>query len=274
MIDHPDRSPEPKPIRHLGCCLGLLVRRIVQRAKTLRAGAPMLLLFSLLILMTSSGCQRFCWPACAPLQAPFPAFGTGLGLFAKPVPPPFVEPRKYSLFVSPEFPHYGPQRVLIVPTGTESGRYQTPIHFAESLSASLRSCGVAEVIFPPQLDCTMTVDRLLTGQFSEWEIAALSRAWHCDAILFVRVNQFQGFAPLKASVTAALVDANESMVVFAVDGNWDTSDPDIRSGFEHFVTNSAYDASESELKLQFQSPNRLFAYIGHQITDAWQRAKF
>jgi len=195
-----------------------------------------------------------------------------MGIFRKPPPIPFVDPQKYSLFVSPDFSVVAPKRVLIVPTGTESGRYQLPVQFGEALAGAIRSSGVAEVVFPPQIDCRMSIDRLLAGQFDDRDIVMLSENWQCDGILFVRVNQFQAFKPLKASVTAALVDANESMVIFAIDGNWDTNDPEIKAGFEHYVKRSTSDISETESRLQFRAPSRLLAYVAFQMTGAWQRA--
>lgn len=222
----------------------------------------------LVALMSGLGCNS-CFQ-CSPLWQ-IPTFPR-MGIFRKPLPEPFFETHKYSLFVAPDFIDKSPRRVLIVPTGTESGRYQVPIHFAETLAGAVRAAGVAEVVFPPQLNCLMSVDRLLTGQFDEWEIASLARDWECDGIMFVRVNHLQSFAPLKVSVTAALVDANESMVVFAIDGNWDTTDAEIKCGFEHFVKQSSLDASDSELRLQQHAPSRLLAYVAQQMTSAWQQA--
>lgn len=218
------------------------------------------------IILITSGCH---WNYCGPPSLTIPTIPR-LGIFRKPLPEPFVESHKYSLFVAPNFQTDCPKRVLLVPTGTESGRYQVPSHFAEALAGAMRAGGVAEVVFPPQLDCLMSVDRLLTGQFEEADIVHLANAWQCDGVMFIRVNQIQSYAPLKASVTVALVDANESMVVFAVDGNWDTADPDIRAGFENFLKWSVVECSESELRLQSQSPGRFFAYIAQQITAAWR----
>ncbi len=231
-------------------------------------GASLVLICWIAVAGLMSGCNACyqCGPAWALPSIP------PLGIFRKPPPQPFFDPQNYSLFVAPDFASIAPQRVLIVPTGTESGRYQIPIHFAEALAGAIRSAGVAEVVFPPQMECLMTVDRLLTGQFDERDIASLSRNWQCDGILFVRVNQLQAYAPLKASVTAALVDARESVVVFAIDGNWDTSDSEIRAGFEHFVKQGSLDVSDSEMRLQRQAPSRLMAYVAYQLTSAWQTA--
>lgn len=243
-------------------------REALRTGQVRLSAGPRWIIVVLMLMISGQGCSS-CYQ-CPPVWQ-LPTIPR-MGIFRKPLPEPFFEVHKYSLFVAPDFVDRAPRRVLIVPTGTESGRYQVPIHFAESLAGAVRAAGVAEVVFPPQLDCQMSVDRLLTGQFDEWEITNLARDWQCDGVMFVRVNQIQSFAPLKASVTAALVDANESVVAFAIDGNWDTTDPEIRNGFEHFVKQSSLDASDSERRLQHQAPSRLFAYVAQQMTSAWQQA--
>lgn len=215
--------------------------------------------------LSFSGCGY--WGACGrPIYNPFG------WMFSKPAPEPFFEPFKYSLYSAPDFNTNPPLRVLIVPTGTESGRYQVPVQFAEALAGAIRAEGLAEVVFPPEIVCTMSVDRILSGQFDEFEIVNLTKAWHCDAVMFIRVNQLQAFAPLKTSVTAALVDSNESVVTFALDGNWDTTDPEILKGFKHYLKRGAVGASESELNLQLQSPSRMYAFVAWQIANAWKRS--
>lgn len=216
------------------------------------------------IVITSVGCHSFCCPTLPHIPR--------LGIFRKPIPAPFFEAHKYSLFTSPQLTELPPRRVVIVPTGTELGRYQAPAHFAESLAAAMRAEGVCEVVSPPQAQCNTTVDGILTGQFDERELIDLARTWHCDAVMFVRVNQFQGHTPLRASVTAALVDANESKVIFAVDGIWDVGDPETRAGFEHFVVNRLNDCPETALKIELQSPNNLFGFVAYQMTTAWKQA--
>ena len=216
------------------------------------------------IAITSVGCQSFCCPALPEIPR--------LGIFRKPIPAPFYESHKYSLFTSPQMIDSPPLRVVIVPTGTEAGRYQTPVLFAENLTAAIKAAGVCDVVLPLQLECTTTVDGLLTGQFDERELVQLARQWNCDAVMFVRVSQFQGHSPLSASVTAALVDANEARVIFAVDGRWDVGDQETREGFEHFVANRLGDSSETALKIQLQSPNNLLCFAAHQMTTAWKQA--
>jgi len=198
--------------------------------------------------------------------------GSCFSFWRKPGPEPFYEPFKYSLYASPQLSEHSPHRILLVPTGTENGRYQAPVQFAEALAGAIRAAGLAEVVFPPEISCSMTVDRILSGQFDEAEIVSLIKAWHCDAVMFVRVNHLQAYAPLKTSVTAALVDGNESVVIFAVDGNWDNTDPDINKGFKHFLKRGGADHSESELGLQLQSPSRMFAFVAWQISNAWERS--
>lgn len=192
-----------------------------------------------------------------------------MGIFRASTSPPFVEPQKYSLYVSPHLSRLQPHRVVIVPTGTESGRYQVPLQFAEALASAIRLAGLTEVVIPTGGDCHLTVDRILSGQFEECEILDLAKTWNCDAVLFVRVNQLQAHAPLRACVTAALVDTRESVVIFAMDGNWDLADAEIRMGFEHFLNTRCLDLPATQQQLQRRSPHQLFAYIAHQITRAW-----
>jgi hypothetical protein len=210
------------------------------------------------------GCHHVCYP-------------TPIGMhlchwFHQPATIPFQEPQKYSLYTSPQLAVDPPRRIVLVPTGTQARGYQAPIQFAESFSAAIRQSGICEIVLPSGVECRTTVDGILTGQFDEREIVQLARTWHCDAVMFVRVNQFQGFDPLGACVTAALVDANESVVLFAVDGNWDTADPEIKMGFEHFVTNRTLDSPETARQIQFQAPGNLFDYVAHQMSGALRTA--
>ncbi len=127
--------------------------------------------------------------------------------------------------------------------------------------------GIFEVVEPQHVQCKSTVDGILAGRFDEREMVELARAYSCDAVLFVRVNQLQGHWPLKASVTAAMVDANEAVVVFAIDGNWNTADRDIRGSYERFVDSRTGDESHSVKQIYLKSPTNLMAYVAHQMTD-------
>ena len=71
---------------------------------------------------------------------------------------------------------------------------------------------------------------------------------------------------MQASVTAAIVDANESIVVLAVDGNWDIADPEIRQAYECFVDQRVNDVPYSSREIYLQSPKNLFEFIANQVT--------
>lgn len=175
--------------------------------------------------------------------------------------------KKFSSFVSHKFKQQPPRRVALIPTRLGVGRYDASTKFIESLAAEIRLSGVFEVVKPEQVQCRATVDEILTGRFDEREIAEIARRYHCDAIMLVRLNEFQGHWPLKASITAAMVDANESIVTFSVDGNWDTSDPQIHQGYRSFVCSKTRDVPEEACLIHMQSPANLFAYAARQITN-------
>ncbi len=207
----------------------------------------------LIAITALPGCQHFCWVGVA---------GIG-GQEVEAIP----TVQKFSSFVSPRFTAQPPRRVVIVPTGNSSGRFNAPKKFSSALAAEIRMGGIFEVVEPQHVQCKSTVDGILAGRFDEREMVELARTYSCDAVMFVRVNQLQGHWPLKASVTAAMVDANEAVVVFAIDGNWNTADRDIRGSYERFVDARTGDESHSAKRIHLKSPTNLMAFVAHQMTD-------
>ena len=179
--------------------------------------------------------------------------------------------KKFSSYVSQRFDQQPPRRVALIPTCLGAGRYDASTKLVSALAAEIRLAGVFEVIQPAQLECKTTVDEILTGRFDEREIAKIGRAYHCDAVMLIRLNQFQGHWPLQASVTAAMVDVNESIVIVSVDGNWDTADPQIRPGYQCFVFSRSADVPEPARQIYLQSPANLFSYVACQITEVMKR---
>ena len=186
------------------------------------------------------------------------------------VAPPSV--KKFSSYVSSRFDQEPPKRVAIIQTNQGLGRYDAAAKFVDALAAECRLAGVFEVIQPQYLQCRSKVDEILRGRFDEREIASIARTYHCDAIMFVRFNQFQGHWPLSAGVTAVMVDTNESVVTFSVDGSWDTSDPDILKSYKAFVYGKTKDIPEEACLIYLQSPANLFNYISRQMTEVMKSA--
>ena len=113
-------------------------------------------------------------------------------------------------------------------------------------------------------------DNILQGQFDEREIARLARQFNVDAIALVKVNELRAHSPMRASITMAIVNSNESMVTFAVDGTWDTTRPATQSEFRRYVCDSCNlpsNSNESQ-SIYLQSPTRFLAFIASQITNA------
>ena len=221
------------------------------------------------LFTVSTGCQSFCLPDWRTKFAELPR----LAIVRKPRSQPFCEARKYSLFVAPDFSQVAPRRVVIIPTGTDAGGFQAPQKYAEILADSMRSCGLCEVFVPKSVDCRLNIDHLLAGQFGEHDIAGLAGKYQCDAVLFLRVNSLKAFSPLQTSITTALVDANESVVIFAMDGNWDMNDREIHETFAHFQSSTNPNMNVSESAMNMRSPSRLFHFVAYQTTQAWQEAK-
>ena len=182
---------------------------------------------------------------------------------------PVHSPPTYSLFVSPIFKSNTPRRVLMLESGPAPGNYEASQKMIVDLAAQIRLNGTFEIIAPPTLRLQAQMDNILQGKFDEREIAEISRQYNADAVAFLRVNDLNGHAPIRTSVTMAIVDSNETTVIFAIDGIWDTANPATRSEFVNYSAAQNY-AKAFPSDLQLQSPRALFSFSAHQMAQAIQ----
>ena len=152
-------------------------------------------------------------------------------------------------------------------SGPTPGNFEASQKMIVDLSAQIRLNGTFEIIAPPNLRLKAQMDNILEGKFDEGEIAEISRQYNADAVAFLRVNEINGFAPMRTSVTMAIVDSNETVVVFAIDGIWDTANPSTRSEFINYSAGQNH-SNPIPNDLQLQSPRALFAFAASQMAQA------
>lgn len=176
----------------------------------------------------------------------------------------------YSVFVSPLFAAQPPRRVLILESGNTPGKYLETQKLITEFASQMRQRGIFEVVAPPGEQLFVHSDNILQGQFDEREIARLSRLYNADSIAMVRINEFRAFSPMRASVTMAVVNSNESVVTFAIDGTWDTTRPATQNEFGRYVCASSNLPADSEeaQSIYLQSPTRLLAFTASQVIEA------
>ena len=188
---------------------------------------------------------------------------------SRPVPVP-----TFSVFASPSFLAQPPQRVVILPSGQTPGSYEHHQRAIDELATKLRQVGVFELVVPRDQRLRSQPDNLLEGSFDEREIAALSQHYNADAVAIVRVNELRPVAPLRTSITMVIVDAQESVVTFAVDGVWDLADHGTHYDFLTYLkthqvaTGLASSTSGKQPPIELQSPTALFSFASAQISGA------
>lgn len=214
------------------------------------------LLFCSIVLL-SAGCQLS------------PQFSSLLGI-RQPVQMPTYSEPTFSVFVSPQFRATRPKRILLLESGHQKGNYGESKKLIAELASSFRRLGICEVVVSQDVRLRQHSDNILQGKFDEREIAALSRQFNADAIGVVRVNELVAFSPMRVSITLAIIDSNESVVTFAVDGTWDTTRPATNNEFQRYVCGSCNSVlNTSELKsVGLQSPTKLLSFAASQITDS------
>lgn len=178
----------------------------------------------------------------------------------------------YSKYVSPQFNANKPRRIAMLTAGRTPGNYKETQKLISLLATKIRAAGAFEIIVPPDERLHLETDDILTGRFSERKIAELARRYNADAIGLVRVNDFRAYAPMRTSVTLAILDSAETIVTFAVDGSWDTADPGVHKQFQTYVnSNSCSNPLAVQIpSVQMQSPESLFAFVAAQIDQALQ----
>ncbi len=227
--------------------------------------ARIALALTVLSTLFNCGCQGLCcWT---------PPWKRSSVTVRSPAPVP-----AYSVFVSPEFRSRPPQRVVLLPSGQSPGNYQLHRRAIQELATQLRQIGAFEIVVPRDERFGSHSDNLLQGSFDEREIAEFSDYYNADAIAIVRVNELRPVAPLRTSITMVIVDANESIVTFAVDGVWDTGNQGTYQGFQSYIhdhqalTGLANSTSGNQPPIELQSPTALFSFATSQVAGAVQMA--
>lgn len=183
---------------------------------------------------------------------------------AAPVPP------SYSVFASPLFKASPPRRIVMIASGPDHGSYGETNKLMGELASLIRTAGKFEVVTPDYERLSTYSDNIIHGKFDEREIAELSHKYNADAVALVRVNELRTHSPMRASATMAIIDSNEAIVSFAVDGNWDTAQPGVLNEFQNFVStrNSVATYPNAPTNILLQSPTNLLSFVASKIVES------
>ena len=223
--------------------------------------APKLGLALLIIagLLTTTGCQMLC-------QIP--------ALFHAPDQVETVYPPSdgFRVYVNPRLRGKRPKRVLLIASGFGNGAFDAEQRMIEELASQIRLQGKYEVVTQPGARLEHHADNIVEGKFSEREVARWSRQYNADAIGLVKVNELSAIAPLRASVTVAFIDSNQTIVACSVDGVWDVANQRTAQAYRSFWDNAGIPPHERDLRLQ--SPTSLMKFMSAEICSAMTDAGY
>lgn len=203
---------------------------------------------AVMFTMLLAGCQY-----ASPFMFPF--WGYTEVVAENPVP-------THQVFVTPQFHGARPGRLVLLASNQNAGSYDENQRLIAELASRFRAEGLFEVV-TPDLRLPGHMDNILQGRFGERDIARFSREFNADAVGIVRVNELRSLAPIRTSMTLAIVDSNESVVACGVEGVWDLADVSTRRDFQSFL---AQDGTDSRNQLYLQSPNALFKFVASQVS--------
>ncbi len=175
---------------------------------------------------------------------------------------------KYSVFASPILAEHPPQRVLIIPSGINHRDHEARDLLIRNLASEIRLEGLFEVITNAGGSCDTPIDAILRGQFDEAEFSRLARQFNVDSIMLVQLNQLDTQWPTSLQASIVMIDVYDSVVSFAVDGNWSTADPAVARSFEMFLKRRRPDLEAYLLQPQLRAPSNLNSYAAWQVASA------
>lgn len=186
----------------------------------------------------------------------------------KPVAlPSFVKaPDSFSFFAAPDYAARPPRRVLVLPADAQLQPVAVQRQFAEQLAVQLRAAQLFEVVTAPvPANCRCDMDSILRGQFDEYRLLELTRQYNADALMFTRVNGIRAYSPIELSVTVALVDRNEAIVLASADGNWSQQDPQTAESWRSWLQYHSGGIAPETLGAYQDSPAQFQSFVGWQI---------
>lgn len=181
---------------------------------------------------------------------------------AEILPEPMVNQRLSS---DPRLAGRQPQRVLMVATGRSDGSYAAQQKMIAELASQFRQLRMFEVIAPRNIRMHSYSNNIAQGKFDEAELAKLARHYNADAVAIVTVNELKSSVPIRVSLSVAIVDSAETVIMAASDSMWDLGDPLVRQHFDRFVDMSL-SASNIEKPLLHHSPETVFRFVATNVT--------
>jgi hypothetical protein len=220
-------------------------------SSTLRRITVLLAVATLLIPMT--GCHLMCT---------FPRLAMLFGEIeeVEVIAPPSDQ---FHVFVSPAWRARLPSRVVMIGSGQSGGELNAEQTVMAELASQFRARGMMEVITPAGERMNGHWDNILQGKYNERELSRLGLQYNADTVALIKVNELHSVAPMRVSLTLAMVDCDQAIVGCSVDGVWDLANPQTQQAFDGYWRQSAVQEYEREIR-KF-SPSSILKFATDEI---------
>lgn len=190
----------------------------------------------------------------------------------KPVPHAPVLPPPLQLEVlRPELAQRT-RRIAVVGFENSTHYRHAAYEVQSELAAALRMKGCCEMV--DMSHYWHDLCRLDAVLRAEYPIAVLARAWrefHCDAVMFARVNDFSPYPPLALGVSIRIVDAADAVLIGALDQHWSLADPHVLAAYQQWLEHRFPSCRKPEIYLS--SPLVFHQFAMEQVAANWCRLR-
>ena len=162
-----------------------------------------------------------------------------------------------------------PGRVAVVPVWLGSGVGPAAMIATDSLAASLRECGLHEVVTlsPEQRTRLMPDDILFTNSLNTNTLLRVRDVMKADSILIARIEQFDAYDPIVVGMTVHLVSCHDGAKLWEAAGHFDGRLAEIQEDVRYWygLANGDSNANLAGWRGTLVSPQAFTRYVTDRL---------
>lgn len=158
----------------------------------------------------------------------------------------------------------------IVPSALQTAFPKVVFEVQSNLAAELQRAGRFDIVVVPSDDAGLNAEDVFeTGEFNELEALRVAREHQVDAIMFVKVTQYEPYPPPRLGLSVLMVSPAEGMVIASVNGLWDARETSIAAHAQAYMKQTQnWPRSLFGAERVIESPDVFQRYVSQQVALA------
>ena len=212
-----------------------------------------------------------------PVETKLPRIPLGARREIRHAPPVMQVPAPHQQYFASNIDWRSVQRVALMPFANDTSPMANQTAYPRvvfemqtNLAAELQRAGRFDVVVVDTDDAGLNSrDVFATGEFNELEVLRVARQHLVDAIIFVKVTQYQPYPPPRLGLSLLMVSPAEGMVIASVNGLWDARESNIAAHAQAYMKQTQnWPRSLFGAERVMESPDVYQRYVSQQVALA------